>query len=105
MAHPGRFKLLSRNRSFDAYLDPAMRAARRVQRILDSLRAEIAQGDPEDAVRVRRIFHSPREIFRLEIEDPGRGYMRTTLLDRDALEELLEADEVRARLFDLPARH
>lgn len=105
MAHPGRFKLVSRHRAFDAYLDPALRAARRVERILDSLRAEIAQGQAEDAIRVRRIFQSPREIFRLEIEDPARGYLRTTLLDREALEELLEAEEVRARLLDLPARN
>ncbi len=36
-----------------------------------------------------------REIFRLELQLPELGYHRTTLLDRDALEELLEAEEIR----------
>jgi hypothetical protein len=49
-------------------------------------------------VRARRGFDTPREIFRLEIESPGLGYQRTTLLDRDALEELLAIDAVRSRL-------
>ncbi len=98
MSNPGSYRILSRNRVLEAYEDPALRAARRTQRILDSLRSEIVVGDAEGTVRLRRIFERPREIFRLEIESPALGYQRTTLLDRDALDELLEAEEVRARL-------
>jgi hypothetical protein len=47
-------------------------------------------------LRIRRVFRTPREIYRLEFNIPDREYQRTTLLDRDALEELLEVDEVRA---------
>jgi hypothetical protein len=32
----------------------------------------------------------------LELELPELAYLRTTFLDRDALEELLEADDVRS---------
>lgn len=67
----------------------------RVRRIVDSLREEIVGGEDEPLLRVRRIFSTPREIYRLEIERPALGYQRTTLLDRDALESLLEEDEVR----------
>jgi hypothetical protein len=42
------------------------------------------------------VLENPREIFRLELELPQLAYQRTTLLDRDALEELLESDDVRA---------
>jgi hypothetical protein len=98
MPVPGSFKVASRSRAFDAYLHPALRSARRVQRILDSLRAEICGEGECQTVRVRRVFSTPREIFRLEIEVPALGYLRTTLLDREALEELLEWDEVRARV-------
>ena len=41
-------------------------------------------------------------LFRLEIEIPEQGYQRTTLMDRDSLEELLEFDEVRERVLGLP---
>ena len=67
----------------------------RVRRIVDSLREEIVGGEDEPLLRVRRIFSKPREIYRLEIERPALGYQRTTLLDRDTLESLLEEDEVR----------
>jgi hypothetical protein len=100
MDHPGRYKLASRNRALEAYHDPGVRSARRVRRILDSLRDEIGGGGT--AVRVRRIFARPREIFRLEIESPELGYQRTTLLDREALDALLEAEEVRSRLHIRP---
>ena len=49
-----------------------------------------------DNIRVRQVFREPREIYRLEIDIPELGYQRTTLLDRGALEQLLETDEVRA---------
>jgi hypothetical protein len=67
----------------------------RSQRVLDSLRDEILEGGEAGNLRIRRVFRSPREVYRLELELPERDYQRTTLLDRDALEELLEADGVR----------
>lgn len=73
-------------------LDRFARSEQRVHRILDSLRNEILEGG---RLRIRRVFTRPREIYRLELELPELGYQRTTLLGRDALEELLEADAVR----------
>ncbi len=96
MRPPGAYKIASRNRAFDAYLDPGMRCARRVARIVDSLRQDILEDG--STVRLRQIFRSPREIWRLELNLPQLGYQRTTLLDREALESLLEAEEVRARV-------
>ncbi len=96
MRPPGRYKIGSRNRSFEAYLDPEVRSERRLRRILDSLRNEILEGG--GGVRIRRVFTNPREIFRLELEVPELAYQRTTLLDRDALEELLATDDVRDRV-------
>jgi hypothetical protein len=81
---------------FDAYLDSVARGEERMRRILDSLRSEIVEGGGGQNLRIRRIFQAPREIYRLELALPELGYQRTTLLDRDALEELLETDEVRA---------
>jgi len=98
----GSYKIASRNGAFDGYLDPAVRCARRVERILDSLRAQITAEDGRKTVRVRRILSEPQEVFRLEIEIPALGYQRTTLLDRDSLEELLEFEEVRDRVLGLP---
>ena len=94
MRPPGSYKIASRSRAFDALLGREVRSARRARRILDSLRSEILEGG--DGLRIRRIFTSPREVFRLEIELPELGYQRTTLLDREALDELLAADDVRA---------
>jgi hypothetical protein len=98
----GSYKFQSRSGGFGGYLDPAIRCARRVERILDSLRAQITADDAIKTVRVRRILSEPRELFRLEIEIPEQGYQRTTLMDRDSLEELLEFDEVRERILGLP---
>ena len=42
------------------------------------------------------MLKDPREIYRLELDVPELGYQRTTLLDRQALERLLEAEEGRA---------
>jgi hypothetical protein len=92
----GLFKIANRPRSLDAVLDPVARRGRRVERIVESLRAEIIEGN--GGVRIRRIFENPRELFRLELELPELGYQRTTLLDREALDALLEADDVRARV-------
>jgi len=80
---------------YDPLLDPILGGGPRLQRLLGSLRDEIVEGGDGTNVRVRRVFSEPREIFRLELELPELGYQRTTLLDRDALEELLEIDEVR----------
>jgi hypothetical protein len=90
----GAYKLTNRGRSVGGYADPLPRGGLRSQRILDSLRNEIL-GGAGSSLRIRQVFESPREIFRLELELPEYCYQRTTLLDRDALEELLEADEVR----------
>ncbi|HVP31021.1 MAG TPA: hypothetical protein VMW35_17850 [Myxococcota bacterium] len=97
MKLPGAYKIASRNRSFDDYLHPAMRSARRVSRIVDSLRAQIL-GDGVESLRIRCVLRDPREIFRVELDVPALGYQRITLLDRDALEQLLEHDDVRALL-------
>jgi hypothetical protein len=95
----GAYKLANRGRTVGAaYVDPLAHSELRSQRILDSLRSEILEG--ADGVRIRRIFSSPREVFRLEIEVPELGYQRTTLLDRDALDELLATDDVRALVHE-----
>jgi hypothetical protein len=96
MRQRGSFRIASRVRAFEASQDPAQQRMRRVERLLDSLRLEIQDG--ATTVRARRVFETPREVFRVEIESPGLGYQRTTLLDRDTLEELLEVDAVRRRL-------
>jgi hypothetical protein len=96
----GLFKIGTRPRSLDAILDPVTRRERRVERIVESLRAEIIEGN--GGVRIRRIFENPHELFRLELELPELGYQRTTLLDREALDALLAADDVRARVRGAP---
>ena len=84
-----------RDVDYDPLLDPVLNGGPRLQRILDSLRDEIIEGGGGRNVRIRQVFREPREIYRLELELPELGYQRTTLLDRDALEELLETKEVR----------
>jgi hypothetical protein len=84
-----------RDVNYDPLLDPVLDGGPRLQRILDSLRNEIIEGGGGRNVRIRQVFREPREIYRLELELPELGYQRTTLLDRDALEELLETEEVR----------
>jgi len=83
-------------RDLDACLGPLLASDARSQRILESLRNEIVDGGGGQNLRIRLVFREPREIFRLELELPSLGYQRTTLLDREALEQLLESDEVRA---------
>jgi len=91
----GAYKISKRGRSVGvAYPDPLAHSEMRSQRILASLRNEIV-GGAGSSLRIRQVFESPREIYRLELELPEYCYQRTTLLDRDALEELLEADDVR----------
>lgn len=96
MRPPGSFKIASRGRPLGAFPNPLARSELRMQRILASLRNEILEGGGGSNLRIRQVFQTPREIYRLELELPELGYQRTTLLDRDALEELLEADDVRA---------
>ena len=91
----GSYKIANRGRLLDGLLDPLPRSEVRSQRILQSIREQIAEGGPGQSLRIRQVFRVPREIYRLELELPELGYQRTTLLDRDALEELLTADEVR----------
>ncbi|CAG0997430.1 hypothetical protein MYXO_02777 [Myxococcaceae bacterium] len=95
MKPPGAYKISARARSFEATLHPAARSQRRVRRILDSLRTEIVEGGE---LRIRRVLADPREIFRVELEVPALGYQRVTLLDRESLERLLDADEVLERV-------
>jgi hypothetical protein len=88
--------VLDPEHGFDAFPDPLAHSELRVQRIIESLRNEIIEAGTAFNLRIRRIFETPREIFRLELELPELGYQRTILLERDALEELLETDEIRA---------
>jgi len=96
MRPPGSYKIASRQRSYEDFAEPELRSERRARKLIDSLRTQIVEG--EHGLRIRRVFTTPREVFRLELELPELGYQRTTLLDRDTLEELLAIDEVRAVL-------
>jgi len=91
----GAYKIVNRNRVFDPFVDAVPTSDYRTQRILESLRSEILEASAAKNLRIRKIFQNPREIYRLELELPELGYQRTTLLDREALEELLSADDVR----------
>jgi len=102
----GTYKLSYRRRAEPAEapeaglpFDPIAIGLGRCQRIVDSLRFQILHGGPEQSLRIRQIFSGPREIFRVEISEPDLRCSRTTLLDRDALEDLLETDGVRERVL------
>lgn len=97
MQQPGAFKIRRQRPPFGPAADPTGRDGR-AQRILDSLRAEILEAAEPRSLRIRRVFQWPREVYRLELEVPALGYQRTTLLDRDALEDLLATDDVRSRV-------
>lgn len=100
MRPPGTFKLLGRaRRSNLGGFDPRAHYASRSDRIVDSLRHQILEPEEAQSLRIRQIFEEPKEIYRIEIERPERGYQRTTLLDRDALEDLLATDDVRERFL------
>ena len=101
MRPPGTFKLLGRSRRDPANaMDPYALCDDRSDRILNSLRTQILEGDGAQSLRIRQIFEDPKAIYRVEIERPDQGYQRTTLLDRDALEELLATDDIRKRVLD-----
>ncbi len=70
-------------------------AERRTQRLVESLCEEIRLGGESVSLSIRRIFSQPREVFRIELQRPEFGYQRTTLLGREALEALLETEDVR----------
>jgi hypothetical protein len=91
----GTYKLLYRSRgpqsvSVGSFAVPGPAGPAGAESLLERL-----EGGEGRSLRIRRVFTHPREIYRLELELPELGYQRTTLLDRDALEELLEADAVR----------
>ncbi len=94
MKPPGSYKIARRCHAGPSLLDEIAPGEGRTQRIVDSLREQISEGGTAN-LRIRKIFENPREIFRVEINVPEMNYQRTTLLDRDALEELLETAEVR----------
>jgi len=98
MQPPGTFKLHRNRRTAASYLDPLACLNTRTQRIVDSLRDEIlASGEN---LRIRQIFQEPRAIYRVEIDVPDMNYQRMTLLDGDALEELLDCDMIQSLLRD-----
>ena len=99
MKPPGSYRLLGRPRNEDPLLEP-MRCAGRGQRIIDSLREQISCAGVAPLLRIRRVFETPRAIYRIELEVPEMNYQRVTLLDSDALEELLQVDELRSLLDD-----
>ncbi len=84
---PGRFRLSNQPRGFDAGLAPWSGTQRRVRAILDSIHRDMFEGG---TARVRQILSTPRELFRVEVEREEWAYLRTTILDRDALEALIE---------------
>ena len=77
----------------DALLAHIAGNERRTQRLVDSLREEILEEG--STLRIRQVFSTPREVYRIELHRPELGYQRITLLGREALETLLESDEVR----------
>ena len=84
---PGSFRHASHARSFELYVDPLGPQARRAGRILASIQQDIDEGG---RASVRQILRGPREFYRLELERPDMAYLRTTILDRDTLDTLLE---------------
>jgi len=83
---PGRFRL-GYDRAETSRSDPWAGADRRVRAILSSIQQDVFDGG---RARVRQILQSPRELFRVEVEREEMSYQRTTILDRDALEALIE---------------
>ncbi len=71
----------------ELYRDPDARTAHRVRGVLDSLHSDIRAGS---RVRVRRVLSGPVDVYRLELERSELACRRTTLLDGDTFETLLE---------------
>lgn len=95
MRPPGSFKIRRSRR--DSAPDPLAFADTRCQKIVESLCLEILEGEN---LRIRQVFERPRAIYRIELDLPEMSYQRTTLLDQDTLEELLEIDAVRSRVAE-----
>ncbi|MGH0033010.1 MAG: hypothetical protein ACQGVC_24735 [Myxococcota bacterium] len=81
--------------SVGGFLAELERDEHRARRIVDSLRDEILEGGGGPNLRIRCVYRSPREVYRVELSLPDLGYQRITFLDRESLEELLEQDDVR----------
>lgn len=97
MQENGRFKIRSRNRAFDEYsANPERWLLRRSTRWIDALREEILDVGEEGRVHLRQIVEAPAALYRLELDRPDLSYQRTTLLDAENLETLLEDEAVRA---------
>jgi hypothetical protein len=88
----GSFKIRRPATSGSSGVDPSF-GETRCRKIVDSLCSEILESEN---LRIRQIFEEPRAIYRIELDRPDMSYQRTTLLDEDTLEELLEIDEVRS---------
>lgn len=115
MRPPGSFKLSHRNRGAARRVDrladplgilesigPVPGLSSRTRRLVESLRTQILEGGED--LRIRKVFDDPREVYRIELEVPEMSYVRTTLLDGEVLEELLEYDDVRAVISAAVAR-
>ena len=102
MKPSGNYKLIGRNRRTEQdVMAPSALCDDRSDRIVDSLRVQILEGDEDQSLRIRQVFSEPEEVYRVEIDRPEQGYLRTTLLDRDALEDLLATDDIRERVLNL----
>ncbi len=84
---PGRFRLSNQPPGLRAGIDPWGEGQRRVRAILHSIQQDVFEGA---TARVRQILSSPHELYRVEVEREEWSYLRTTILDRDALEALIE---------------
>ena len=74
MRPPGTFKLLGRaRRSQLPAMDPQVLCDDRSDRIVDSLRTQILEGDADQSLRIRQVFTDPKEIYRVEIDRPEQG--------------------------------
>lgn len=98
MKPPGSYRLMGRaRRTGRSDFGPHAMMATRSDRIVDSLRVQILDDEGNRSLRIRQIFEEPTEVYRIEIEHPEYRCQRTTLLDRDALEDLLATEDVRDR--------
>lgn len=84
---PGSFRLAYQTRAMEILANPLAFSRRRVGRILASIQHDIDEGG---TASVRQILKGPRELYRLEVERPDMSYLRTTILDRDTLDTLIE---------------
>ncbi len=84
---PGSFRLAYQARPVEPLDTPLALSSHRVERILASIQQDIGEGA---TARVRQILRGPRELYRIEVERPDLAYQRTTILDRDTLDTLLE---------------